>query len=106
MRGERKDGLGARNASPHWSSRNRYSGKGNIRRNGCLSAGKKSLVLPSILGTGFPRRKLIFLFVIAALPIAECKSDPESHEPNRRNQQHDYRLAQRALAVFACALRA
>src|SRR6266853_2565246 len=45
-------------------------------------------------------------FVIAALPIAECKSDPESHKPNRRNQQHDYRLAKRALAVFACALRA
>src|SRR6266699_4476182 len=62
--------------------------------------------LPSILGTGFPRRKLTFLFVIAALPIAECKSDPESHKPNRRNQQHDYRLAKRALAVFACALRA
>src|SRR6202049_515151 len=46
------------------------------------------------------------LFVIAALPVAECKSDPESHKPNRRNEEHEYRLAKRALAVFACALRA
>src|ERR1700674_1469772 len=40
---------------------------------------KKSQFLPSILGTGFPRRQLTFLLVIAALPIAERKSDPESH---------------------------
>src|ERR1700730_5960540 len=62
--------------------------------------------LPSILGSGSPRRKLTLLFVIAALPVAECKSDPESHKPDRRNQQHEYRLAQPTLAVFACVRRA
>src|SRR5882762_6805118 len=62
--------------------------------------------LPGVLGTGFPRRQLTSLFVITALPVAECKSDPESHKPNRRNEQHEYRLAKRALPVFACAPRA
>src|ERR1700694_3575770 len=62
--------------------------------------------LPSILGTGSPRRKLTLLFVIAALPVAECTSEPASHKPDQRNEEHEYRLAKRALAVFAGALRA